>query len=396
MTNSWAEVAIVYRFLPQWRADFFCRLRESLESHKIRLRLFYGKNPPSVRTSTAPHRLKWGDEVDLQWGMPISNRLWNLGKYELVWQRLPQSVFNADLLVLMQENSLISNYSAGLRRIIQSKKTALWGHGINHQEDRHSIANTFKCLWSTQVDWWFAYTSSVAEELRRLRYPAERITIVNNAIDTTALKEEAQKVQPARLSRLRAELGIGKGPVGIFCGGMYPDKQLPFLIRACEIVRSQVPGFEVLFLGTGVDAAVVQRYADTNNWAHYIGPKYGADRVPYFMLSDVFLMPGVVGLAILDCFALETPLVTTNNPHHGPEIGYLEPGISGIISDNSLAAYVGAVVQVLRSEDLLSLLKRGCRNSSTQYTVEKMVASFSEGVQNALASSRWPGTRCGS
>jgi glycosyltransferase involved in cell wall biosynthesis len=385
MTNSWAEVAIVYRFLPEWRADFFCRLRESLESHEIHLRLLYGKNPHSARTSTVPHRLKWGDEVDLDWGTPISNRLWHVGKYELIWQHLPGSVLSADLVILMQENSLLSNYLAGFRRISHGKKTALWGHGINHQEGCHSLANTFKRLWSTQVDWWFAYTSSVAEELRRLRYPAERITIVNNAIDTTALKEEAQKVRPARLSRLRAELGIGNGPVGIFCGGMYPGKQLPFLIRACELVRSQVPGFEVLFVGTGVDAAVVQQFAATHNWAHYIGPKYGADRVPYFMLSDVFLMPGVVGLAILDCFALETPLVTTNNPHHGPEIGYLEPGISGIISENSLEAYVRAVVQVLRSDDLLTSLKRGCRKSSAQYTVEKMVASFSEGVQNALA-----------
>jgi glycosyltransferase involved in cell wall biosynthesis len=102
------------------------------------------------------------------------------------------------------------------------------------------------------------------------------------------------------------------------------------------------------------------------------------------MVSDVFLMPGLVGLAVLDCFALETPLLTTNFPYHSPEIEYLEAGVDGIVSENSLEAYVPAVVEVLRSEELRQRLKLGCRQKARRYTTQNMVDNFSHGIQNAL------------
>ena len=101
----------------------------------------------------------------------------------------------------------------------------------------------------------------------------------------------------------------------------------------------------MLFLGTGTDAPIVKQFAESRPWVHYVGPRYGIERVPYFLLSDAFLMPGLVGLAVLDCFALGTPLLTTKFPYHSPEIEYLEPGVDGIVSENSLEAYVSAVCQ---------------------------------------------------
>lgn len=384
MSAASAEVAIIYRFLPQWRVAFFCGLREALASRNIRLRLYYGKNPPRLPGKPKQHRLKWGNEVDLDWGTAIPNRLWNIRKYELVWQQLPSEVFDADLIILMQENSLLSNYAAGLRATFRGKKMALWGHGLNHQEGAFSLGNLFKRLYSTRVDWWFAYTQAVADRLARLGFPIECITVVDNAIDTLDLMAAAKRVTPQQLDGLRRELGLGGGPVGIYCGAMYPDKRLDFLIQACDRIREHVPCFEMLFLGTGSDVSVVQRFAESRPWAHYVGPRYGADRVPYFMVSDVFLMPGLVGLAVLDCFALETPLLTTDFPYHSPEIEYLEPGVDGIVSENSLDAYVSAVVQVLRSEELQQRLKLGCRQKARRYTTENMVNNFSHGIQNAL------------
>jgi glycosyltransferase involved in cell wall biosynthesis len=386
VTAAPAEVAIIYRFLPQWRVDFFCGLREALASQNIRLRLFYGKNPPQPPGRAVKHRLKWGNEVDLEWGTAVPNRLWKISKYELVWQRLPTGVFDADLIILMQENSLLSNYTAGLRQMLRGKKVALWGHGLNHQESDRSLGNLFKRLYSTRVDWWFAYTASVADHLLRLEFPSERITVVNNAIDTVALSAAAQEVSPCQLASLRKEIGLGEGPVGIFCGAMYPEKRLGFLTEACDRIREHVASFEILFLGTGSDAAIVERFAACREWAHYVGPRYGVDRVPYFMVSDVFLMPGLVGLAVLDCFALETPLITTKFPYHSPEIEYLDAGIDGIVSEDSLDAYVSAVVAVLRSKELRHRLKIGCRLKARQYTVGNMVDNFSRGIQDALSS----------
>jgi L-malate glycosyltransferase len=382
-TSAPSEVAIVYRFLPEWRVAFFEGLRAALATQNIRLRLYYGKNP-SQGNGTKKHRLKWGNEVDLEWATAVHNRLWNVAKYELIWQQLPRELFAADLIVFMQESSLLSNYAAAARASLGGKKTAFWGHGVNHQEGAASLGNLFKRYYSTHVNWWFAYTQAVADRIAALGFPAEHITVVDNAIDTDALIAAAKRVTPVELTALRHELNLGNGPIGIYCGAMYPDKRLAFLTEACEKIRCLVPGFEMLFLGTGSDASIVKQFAETRPWVHYVGPKYGTDRVPYFLLSDVFLMPGLVGLAVLDCFALGTPLLTTDFPFHSPEIEYLQPGVDGIVSGNSLGAYVAAVAEVLNSRELQERLKQGCRQKSQRYTNANMVQRFAGGIVAAL------------
>jgi glycosyltransferase involved in cell wall biosynthesis len=385
VTATPAEVAIIYRFLPQWRADFFCGLREALASQNIRLRLFYGKNPPQPPDKPARHRLKWGNEVDLGWGTAVPNRLWNIGKYELVWQRLPNEVFDADLIILMQENSLLSNYTAGLRQMLRGKKVALWGHGLNLQEDDRSLGNLFKRLYSTRVDWWFAYTRGVADRVARLGFPTERITVVDNAIDTLALIAEAQRVTPSQLGSLRGELGLGEGPVGIFCGAMYREKRLDFLLEACEIVRYSLPSFEMIFIGAGPDASKVINFCAQHQWAHYVGPQFGSDRIPYLKIADIFLMPGLVGLVLLDCFAVEKPFVTTRYALHSPEIEYLIDGENGLITENTIDSFVSGVLGVLSLPDLQSNLKQGCQKAAIRYSLENMIRNFSEGIEKALS-----------
>src|SRR5439155_20640401 len=106
-----------------------------------------------------------------------------------------------------------------------------------------------------------------------------------------------------------------------------------------------------------------------HSWIKYIGPKFDQEKVPYFMLSKLFLMPGVVGLAVLDAFALAVPLVTTAVPGHGPEIDYLDDGTNGILVHQvqSLVAYARTVADLLRYEYQRRLIIEGRRTASTSY-----------------------------
>ena len=124
-----------------------------------------------------------------------------------------------------------------------------------------------------------------------------------------------------------------------------------------------------------------------HSWIKYIGPKFDQEKVPYFMLSKLFLMPGVVGLAVLDAFALAVPLVTTAVPGHGPEIGYLDDGTNGVVVQQaqSPVAYAEMVTDLLRDEERRQLLVAGCRAAADIYTVENMVERFAIGVSQALA-----------
>ena len=65
-------------------------------------------------------------------------------------------------------------------------------------------------------------------------------------------------------------------------------------------------------------------------------------------MAAMQFMPGAVGLGILDSFALQTPMVTTTQNFHGPEIEYLENGKNGIITEDNIETYTNAIIKPSR------------------------------------------------
>ena len=264
------------------------------------------------------------------------------------------------------------------------KKLALWGHGLNHQALSNSLGNRFKRLYSANVNWWFAYTKGVASKVTAMGFPGDRITILQNAIDTKQLIRAYDNCAQEGVWNLRNTLSIEDGPVGLFCGCMTPEKRLGFIIKACKQIKKKLPSFHMLFIGAGEESQKVRKEAAMNNWMHYIGPKLGKERVKFFKIADVLLMPGIVGLSILDSFAMKTPLITTDHSSHGPEIEYLENYRNGLIVPDTLVSYSDAVVRILKSKRMMTGMKQHCRKSALKYTIEQMIRNFVEGVIKSL------------
>jgi hypothetical protein len=100
----------------------------------------------------------------------------------------------------------------------------------------------------------------------------------------------------------------------------------------------------------------------------------------------VTLMPFVVGLSVLDAFALEVPLVTTDAPGHGPEADYLVNDVNSVVVGEAggPAAYAAATTALLRDADRLRDLRQGCSVAASRYTIEDMAARFAAGILAAL------------
>jgi glycosyltransferase involved in cell wall biosynthesis len=106
------------------------------------------------------------------------------------------------------------------------------------------------------------------------------------------------------------------------------------------------------------------------------------------MQAQVCLIPMRVGLSIVDTYPLGVPLISTDHPGHGPEIDYLQHGTNGWLVQGrpGPAAYGQAVVELLKSPELLRQLREGCLVSARIYTMEAMVSNFARGILQALDS----------
>lgn len=373
------KVAIIYKSIPLYRRDFFNGLRNSLLKNDIELTLIYGQ--PSRKDALKK------DTTDLDWALKVPSKIFEIGRYEVYWQPVLPYLKNIDLVIVEQASKLLINYVLLLQNALGIRKVAFWGHGKNFQESSaNQFSESVKSLASKHVHWWFAYNQTSANIVRDLGFPAERITLVQNAVDTRFLTESLKNLSVEKINQTRAELNIHSNHVGIYAGGMYPEKRLDFLLEAIQGVRTKINDFEMIFIGNGIDAPIIKNAASQFNWIHYVGQKFDLEKIPYFAISQVFLMPGVVGLGILDSFALETPMITIDGSLHSPEIEYLRNGQNGIMlpMHSQPQDYANEIVHFLTHEERRNSILNGCRSSQRVYTIENMIERFSDGVANAL------------
>ena len=380
MTRSHrASVVIVQASLPHYRVPVFEAMRSLLDTADVELRLVHGT--PGGRGDA-----RW-DAAVIPWAEVVPTRTFSVGSMTADWRGVLSMTSASDLVIIEQALQRLETYPLLARQAIGGPRVAFWGHGRNFQSPTSSsLRERIKARLSRLPVWWFTYNDRSTEVVRCLGFPEDRITTVNNAIDTRELVELRAATTPATVASLYERLGIRGQDVCVFAGGLYPEKRLEYLIRSADLIRCHRPEFELVVIGDGIGRAQLDDLARSRSWLHVVGPRFGAEKVGLFAGSRLLLMPGLVGLVVLDAFALGTPIVTTAVPYHSPEIAYLEPNVNGIMlpADASTERYAAAVMSLLEDRDLLERLRTGCRVAAERYSVEDMARRFAHGILNAV------------
>lgn len=366
--------SVVYAFpiSHRFRLPFHNLLRQRLAEHDIDYSYVYSPGDNAGK----------GDTADIPWATAVPSL--KFGRW--TWQCGYAACRAADLVILQQQNNMLLNYPVLLQRRLCGQRVALMGHGRNMQiADPNSINEAFKRRWSRQVDWWFAYTERCADTVEGFGFPHERITVFNNAADVASMKADRAQVTIDEVARLRDYQFGGSDNIGIVIGGLYAEKRIGFLIDATMRVRSVVPDFQLVVIGDGPDAGELR--AAALPWIHFLGPQFGPVKAMYAACSKLLLMPGLVGLGVLDGFAYRLPVIATDYPFHSPEIDYLRHGVNGLIVAPYTDArrYAETVVGVLRQDTSRQRLAAGAAASVDYLTIENMVERFAGGVMAALA-----------
>ena len=352
------RVAIVQEFVPQYRVEFFAGLAQELRRRDIELEVFAGRPGRAMALRR--------DAASAAFVHAVPNR--RIGK--LLWQPCLRSVLRADLVVVEHANRHLLNWVLVARRLLRrSPRLGYWGHGANLQARRPGAAEAVKS-WSVRLpDWWFAYTAGSAERVVRRGFPAARTTVVQNSQRTTP--------RPRGVLRQRY--------TAVYVGGLYRDKRVAFLLEIAAEAHRRCADFRLVVVGDGPDRPAVEAFA--GDFVEYKGALFGAEKAAQLAAASVMLMPGLVGLSVVDAFAAGTPVVTEASPFHSPEFEYLEDGLNAIVLPNraSAADYAGALLDALRDPPRMSRLRSGCAGSAAVYTLDAMIENYADGVESALA-----------
>lgn len=376
------KVVLVNYRLFHYRMGLLNRLRQSCADRGIALHLVHGQATKREEAKKDCGFLPWADVV--------VNRYLTIGNRDVLWQPFPAKHRDADLVVLMQENRLISNYPKLLLRGLHKTKVAYWGHGRNFQSTKPTgFLEKWKQLLVGRVDWWFAYTDLTKDILLADGYPPERITVLDNAIDNESFMADLASISDSRLAQLRADLGLVEGAqVGLFCGSLYPDKRLAYMIAAADKIQATLPDFHLLIIGDGPSVEEIKQAAVTRPWLHWLGVRKGVEKAAFFRLADVVFNPGAVGLHVLDSFCAGVPMVTTVDARHGPEIAYLKDGENGLVINGDADMYADAIIALLQNPARYAQLQARGLADAQRYTLQNMVEHFAEGIERCLQMER--------
>lgn len=143
--------------------------------------------------------------------------------------------------------------------------------------------------------------------------PAEKVHVVYEAADASLAPMPATEAA----ALVQAHHGLD-GAYVLFVGTLEPRKNIPMLLRACSLLRRELPTRLVLAGGHGwlsEDVFETVRRLAIHDGVVFLGEVRPADLRPLYCAADALVLPSVYegfGLPALEAMACGTPVVVSN------------------------------------------------------------------------------------
>ena len=355
-------VLFIQQRIPHYRTRFFADLALALRKEGIALRV------AALAGSIDSADRK--DEGDFPPAIITRGKLVSFLSRRVYWVPTPKGLHGDNVIrIVPHEIGSIASWYWLLRR---PEKTMLFGHGRNFQAKRNGawdrLTRWAYALMARRAALCFAYTSTSATVIAEYGVDPYRIAILNNSKFTA--------------NRQRKDLATGKTIA--FLGSLTREKRFDFLFDAVDQLRGKHADLEFVIVGDGPMRETVERFTEKRSWARWVGAVDSEALAPVISDARCILSPGMVGLNLIDSFALGIPLVTTDRVDHSPEIAYLRSKVNGVVANDSIGDYVRAVDEVLVDAKYYETLVGGCYESATTYSLDRMVSSFKDSIKKSV------------
>lgn len=281
-----------------------------------------------------------------------------------------QAVSNIETLVLLSKTSPRSVPRIGL-----------WGQGSSYSASPSVGTTRLKRHVTMKADWFFAYTESSAQRIEKYGFPSNRVTVLNNSVDTAQLFRDLASVTSDARSAFMIENGLHEGKVALFLGGIDERKGIPFLLDAARRASELLPGFTLLIGGAGSMGHLVREEQANGAPVRYLGRLEGRKKALALSSSSLLMIPEWVGLVAVDSLAAGRPIITTNHPSHSPEFEYLVDGENSMIVDHDVEKYARSVLHLLLDSQRLGAMQMKARQGAEALSIDNMIERFKTGIR---------------
>ena len=330
MTFS-GRVAIQDLVLPLYRKTIYERLERRLDGG---LGIFTGVSPNT-------HGVVVSDELAVTDNTTVPNRHFLGGPLEVIWQSgftdwLKD--FRPDVAIVSGNARLFS--TKGGVRWLKSQGVPVVGWGLGtlmmgpylrglRTAMRKRLLHTFDGL--------IAYSSKAKEQYIELGVDPDRISIAYNAIAP----------RPNHAAPDRAQSFEDGGRL-LFVGRLYPGKRLDLLFEAVASLGERFsPSIDIVGDGPGLEATRALAEDRLPGRVTFHGALYGDALDAAFRAADLFVLPGMGGLAIQEAMSWGLPIIAAEGD--GTQFDLVREGNGWLMEPGSAVSLQG-ILEVALSD----------------------------------------------
>lgn len=252
-------------------------------------------------------------------------------------------------------------------------KTITWSHGINLQDRNNRLKNQFYYLRQRLAHALIIFSQN---EKQYIKASHKKLFVANNTLNF----HDFPTINASK-SQLKEKYGFAEKQVVLCVGRMDTNnRKLSYLLQGFAAFSRK--DFVLVIVGPGVSRDQEIRIKGTEN-IYYLGTVYNPIKInEIYRMSDIFCMPGAIGLAINQAFYHGLPVVMEDVPH-GPEGNYLKEGQNGFLFKKGDTGDMMKKIRTLcRNKNLYEQFSNHARKTiRLEGSVENMFNGFLEAIR---------------
>lgn len=290
------------------------------------------------------------------------------GDYKREIERLKPDVV---ILFLHLKNTIIFPLIHWLK--LRGIPVVYWNKGVNLEVSHQWLRNLPFYYVHSLCDAIVLYSQHEVKDIR----PGNRhkVFVANNTVNFEAFPAVA-----ASKNELKQEFGIPFKKVVLFVGRMRSVKKVEHLIEAFNGIDDPDCGCVIVGDPMGYDLPALIKKKNVIHLGEIHDPD-GLKISKIFKLSDLFVIPGDVGLGMNQAFFWGLPVVTEAGMQP-PEIHYLTEGRTGfVVPENDRSALKEKMLMLLRDDALRARFSAAAREDIMRdASIERMFSGFRDCV----------------
>jgi glycosyltransferase involved in cell wall biosynthesis len=379
------RVAITYRVCQNWRAPIFARIAKSSD---IELMVFHGGDIPGTKLINdrvfqgVPHKKL----ITFYFNLHSAGRKTTWIIYPSILYHLTR--FRPDVLLCEGGSNIFNNFLIYVWALFARVPTIWWTLGYLPGRKYQGISALYVKLSDflmRRSSVLLGYSSRAKRyfQMRRCHQP-QFVSV--NCVDTDKVFERI-RIAMEQLLDVRSKFKINGKQVILFVGALTREKRVDDLINAYKIIRRKRKNLALLIVGDGDDKERLKALVASSRIAdvHFAGRII--DKIShYFLTANIFVLPGLGGLAISEAMAHGLPIICT--VADGCEEDLIKPLKNGVIVQEGDIISLGEAIQTLL-DDPLKLKTMGNMSLNmirTKYNVHTYLQNIMSAIKCAVQS----------